>query len=67
MKKHAVTIRGHRTSISLEAEFWAELKSLAARQSRPLASLIAEIDATRAGKSGLSSALRLYVLSQIKK
>ena len=34
---------------------------------RPLASLIAEIDAARAGKSGLSSALRLYVLRQLKK
>lgn len=67
MQKHAVTIRGHRTSISLEAEFWVELKALAARQNRPLAGLIAEIDAARAGKSGLSSALRLYVLRQLKK
>lgn len=67
MKKHAVTIRGHRTSISLEPEFWAELKRLAAEQGRPVAVLIAEIDAGRGNRHGLSSAIRLHILKQLKK
>lgn len=67
MKKHAVTIRGHRTSISLETEFWAELKRLAAARGRPLATLIAEIDAARGNRHGLSSAIRLYILKEMKK
>ncbi len=64
MQKHAITIRGHRTSVSLEPEFWAELKKLAAAQKRPLAALVTEVDADR-GKQGLSSALRLYVLQKL--
>lgn len=67
MQKHAVTIRGHRTSISLEPAFWAELQQIAAHQKRPLAQLIADIDAGRPEKQGLSSAIRLYVLAEIKK
>ncbi len=65
MQKHAITIKGHRTSVSLEKEFWGELKRLAAMQNRPLAALVAEVDAARQNQ-GLSSALRLYVLKQIK-
>jgi len=61
MQKHAITIRGHRTSISLEPEFWTALKDLAAQQNRPLAALVAEVDSARQNQ-GLSSALRLYVL-----
>ena len=66
MKKHAVTIKGHRTSISLEPEFWAGIKAIAERQGKPLAVLIAEIDAAR-GEQGLSSAIRVYVLYELKK
>jgi predicted DNA-binding ribbon-helix-helix protein len=60
MKKHSLTLRGHRTSLSLEDEFWEELKRLAKQQKRPLQSLIEEID--RGRKGNLSSALRIYVL-----
>ncbi len=75
MQKHAVTIRGHRTSISLEPEFWAEIKLIAEREKKPLAALIAEIDASRGpdnnfpatGGQGLSSAIRVYVLRALKK
>ncbi len=64
MKKHAVTIKGHRTSLSLEPEFWEAIKSIAARQGKPLAALIAEIDAAR-GTQGLSSAIRVYILKHL--
>ncbi|MGN6583065.1 MAG: ribbon-helix-helix domain-containing protein [Rhizobiaceae bacterium] len=62
VRKHSVTIRGHRTSFSLEDAFFLELEAIAARRSVPLAGLIAEIDAARPRSTNLSSALRLYVL-----
>ncbi len=60
--KHSVTIRGHATSVSLEAPFWDHLGNLAEDAGVPLAGLIAEIDAAR-GSLGLSNALRLFVLA----
>ena len=30
--KHSVTLKGHRTSISLEDEFWAEFRAIAAEK-----------------------------------
>jgi len=65
MKKRSVKIAGHATSISLEEEFWAALKQIAENRGMSLASLIGEIDAARAG-SNLSSALRVYVLREVR-
>lgn len=48
----------------MEDEFWDALKSIAEKQSRPLAALIAEVDAAR-GPRNLSSALRVYVLKNL--
>lgn len=66
MKKRSVSIRGHRTSFSLEDEFWAELKAMAAGRGISLAQLVTGIDAKRAADQNLSSALRLHVLRIIK-
>lgn len=60
--KRSFSIRGHRTSISLEAAFWEALKETAAREEKPLAALITEIDADR-GTGGLSSAVRVWLLN----
>lgn len=65
MKKRSVRIQGHSTSISLEQEFWDELKALARSQNRPLSALLAEIDRKR-GSQNLSSALRVCVLRALK-
>ena len=65
MIKHSVIISGHSTSISLEEEFWLELKKIAQTRQIPLNALIAEVDNTRTGN--LCSALRLLVLEEIKK
>ena len=65
MKKHSITLNGHRTSISLEDEFWIELQNLAASDNRALQDLVQDIDRNRSGN--LSSALRLYVLEKLKK
>ena len=61
--KHSVMIAGHRTSVSLEPEFWDALKRIAAKQGTTPADLITRIDANRAG--GLSSALRVFVLKTV--
>ena len=62
--KRSVRIASHNTSISLEPEFWDELKLLAVRDKVTLTQLIARVDAGRNGN--LSSALRLYVLKRLK-
>lgn len=64
LRKRSVTIAGHRTSISLEDEFWAELVRIAAERETSLNSLISDIDDGRA--TNLSSAIRLHVLADLK-
>lgn len=59
--KRSVTVAGHRTSLSLEPEFWDALKAIAGRQGRTVSALIGDIDAAR-GRRNLSSAVRVYVL-----
>ena len=66
IRKHSVTIRGHRTSFSLEDEFWEALRAIAARRNIALAALIAEIDENRRPDDNLSSAARLHVLDWLK-
>lgn len=60
--KHSLTLRGHRTSVSLEAEFWRAFREIAAEKDMAINVLAAEIDATREPDTGLASAIRLYVL-----
>jgi predicted DNA-binding ribbon-helix-helix protein len=64
IKKRSVVLAGHRTSISLEAEFWSALRIVATRRRTSVNALVAEIDAARdAVRPGnLSSALRVFVL-----
>lgn len=64
IRKYSVMISGHQTSISLEPEFWNELKRIAEKNTEPFSALVKRIDDTRLG--GLSSALRLYVLQELK-
>jgi predicted DNA-binding ribbon-helix-helix protein len=67
VRKRSVTIRGHRTSYSLENAFQEELERIACVRSIALAALIAEVDGGRPRDTNLSSALRLFVLDAIKK
>jgi len=60
--KHSVTLKGHRTSISLEPEFWNAFREIARLRNMPLNALTAEIDAARGIDRGLASAIRVYVL-----
>ena len=63
--KRSVTIAGHRTSLSLEAEFWDALNTLAEVRRMSLAGLVTAIDEQR-GRSNLSSALRVAVLNAFR-
>jgi predicted DNA-binding ribbon-helix-helix protein len=64
-RKRSFSIRGHRTSISLEAAFWEALKEAAGRENLSLAGLVARIDAER-GATNLSSAVRVWVLAYFR-
>lgn len=66
-KKRSLTLRGHRTSVSLEDEFWEVFREIAARENRPINALAAEIDAARGTETGLASAIRLFVLARLRK
>ena len=61
-QKRSLTLRGHRTSVSLEDSFWLAFRTIAKEKNRPINVLAAEIDAARALDTGLASAMRDYVL-----
>jgi len=65
-RKRSVTLHGHRTSFSLEDEFFQEIQRIAYERSQAFAALIAEIDDSRSREINLSSALRLFVLNELK-
>ena len=64
-EKHSLTLNGHRTSVSLEAEFWVAFREIAAARGMALNALAAEIDAGR-GDVGLASAIRVEVLRALR-
>jgi len=61
-RKHSLTLKGHRTSVSLEDEFWTAFREIAEAQGQPINALAAQIDAERGVDMGLASAIRLFVL-----
>jgi len=65
LKKHSITIAGHRTSITLEDVFWTALKDIATAKSMSLSALIEEVDEARTGN--LSSALRIFAMQEVLK
>ncbi|MFN3146319.1 MAG: ribbon-helix-helix domain-containing protein [Paracoccaceae bacterium] len=64
--KRSLTLRGHRTSVSLEDAFWQAFRDIAEERGQPLNALAAEIDATRDLDTGLASAIRLFVLAHFR-
>jgi predicted DNA-binding ribbon-helix-helix protein len=65
LAKKSFALSGHRTSVALEAEFWAVLEQEAARAKQSLAGYVADIDKNR-GTRPLASALRLTALAAAK-
>jgi predicted DNA-binding ribbon-helix-helix protein len=67
--KRSLTIARHRTSVSLEDEFWEALGTLARAEGKSVAALVGQIDKRRSGgrQPNLSAAIRLYVLERMKR
>jgi predicted DNA-binding ribbon-helix-helix protein len=63
--KRSIVIAGHKTSVSLEDEFWVGLKEIAAARGITLSDLVASIDTGRQ-HGNLSSAIRLFVLDHYR-
>ena len=58
--KKSITIKKHRTSLSLEKEFWDALRIIATEQKCSIENLVAKIDLNR--KTSLASSIRVYLL-----
>jgi predicted DNA-binding ribbon-helix-helix protein len=63
--KRSIVIAGHKTSVSLEDDFWDALKEIAERRKATLSDVVASIDASRT-QGNLSSAIRLFVLDYFR-
>lgn len=64
--KRSIVIAGHRTSVSLEQEFWEGLKMIAGEREVTLSKLVTSIDSDRQHVN-LSSSLRLFVLNHYRR
>ncbi len=60
--KRTVRLAGHKTSVSLESEFWKGLRVIADERNMTLSGLVRVIDSERQQYENLSSAIRLFVL-----
>ena len=65
VKKRSIAIAGHKTSISLENEFWDALREIAAQQGATMSALVSTLDSDRQHPN-LSSAIRLFVLDHYR-
>lgn len=63
-QKHSITVKGHRTSVTLEAAFWDSLKEIAETKNKSVNALIADIDIDQ--PENLSGALRVFILQYYK-
>lgn len=63
--KRSIVVAGHKTSVSLEDEFWRALKEIANERGLTLSDMVASIDDGRR-QGNLSSAIRLFVLDYFR-
>ncbi len=65
-KKRSLTLKGHRTSVSIEDKFWEEFCKIAYRKQISINELASELDATRELNSvSLASLIRNLVLADL--
>ena len=62
--KRSVVIGRHKTSVSLEVEFWTAVRKIAREKHVTVSTLVEQVDTEKALGSNLSSALRVFVLRQ---
>ena len=60
--KRSILINGHKTSVSLEDEFWRGLHEVAHDKNTTVPTLVEEIDRTTNNRN-LSSAIRVFVFN----
>lgn len=65
LRKRSVMIAGHRTSVSLEPEFWDALRAISVERDVSVQAQISAIDEAR-GSRNLSSAIRVFVLGAVR-
>ncbi|MBN2739602.1 MAG: ribbon-helix-helix domain-containing protein [Rhodobacteraceae bacterium] len=65
-KKRSLTLGGHRTSVTLEDEFWQAFRDIADQKEKGINELASEIDVDRGVDAGLATAIRLYVLAHYR-
>ena len=63
--KRSVTINKHRTSLSLESEFWEAIEIISKIKNCSIESLITRIDLNR--KTSLASSTRVFILQFFRK
>jgi predicted DNA-binding ribbon-helix-helix protein len=63
LAKRSVTVRGRKTSVTLEKSFWDALSSIAEAEEIAVSALISEIDQERS-HGNLSAAVRSFVLTE---
>ena len=67
-KKRSLTLKGHRTSVSIEDKFWEEFCKIAYRNKVSVNELASELDVTRELNSvSLASLIRNLVLTDLLK
>lgn len=67
VKKHSVVIHGHKTSVSIEDEFWDALVKLADDSMFTIGQMVRMIDKERQGAAAnynLSSAIRVFLFKR---
>ena len=63
--KRSILLAGHKTSVSLEDEFWTALKEIAREEDVSVSALVLRVDGTRE-RGNLSSALRIFLLDHYR-
>jgi predicted DNA-binding ribbon-helix-helix protein len=63
--KRSIVIAGHKTSVSLEDQFWDALREIATARGTPMGTLVSSINTGRQ-HDNLSSAIRLFVLEHYR-
>ena len=63
--KRSIVLNGHKTSVSLENEFWEGLRQIADAQKSKVSAMVQRIDRERTNRN-LSSAIRIYVFNYFR-
>ncbi|MEI4485637.1 ribbon-helix-helix domain-containing protein [Frigidibacter sp. MR17.14] len=64
--KRSLTLHGHRTSVTLEDAFWQAFREIAALRGATINGLAAQIDDGRDPDTGLATAIRLFILAELR-